>query len=238
MDVKRKAFQGLTNIFRFNWHFYLLACVAFPFLGFGFGMVLAILILSSLLVSYYIYDHSNLYALPWLENTEPQSILNINAGFDESSAILSQKFPSAALHICDFYNPKKHTEVSVKRARKAYPPNPNCIQVQTSHLPFSDHTFDTVIAMLAAHEIRSAEERAQFFLELNRVSKSGGRIYVTEHLRDFPNLLAYNIGFFHFLSKKSWLETFEAAHLQIEAVIHTTPFITTFILKRMNGNAA
>lgn len=238
MDVKRKAFQGLTNIIRFNWHFYLLACVALPFLGFSFGMTLAILIFSSLLVSYYIYDHSNLYALPWLENTQPQTILNINAGFDESSAILSQKFPSAALHICDFYDPKKHTEVSVKRARKAYPPHPNCLRVQTSHLPFTDHTFDTVIAMLAAHEIRSAEERAQFFLELKRVSKTGGRIYVTEHLRDFPNLLAYNIGFFHFLSKKSWLETFEAAHLQIEAVMHTTPFITTFILKRKNGNAA
>jgi len=238
MDVKRKAFQGLTNIIRFNWHFYLLACVALPFLGFGFGMALAILTLSSLLVSYYIYDHSNLYALPWLENAQPETILNINAGFDESSGLLSQKFPSAALHICDFYDPKKHTEVSLKRARKAYPPHPNCLRVQTSHLPFSDHTFDTVIAMLAAHEIRSTEERAQFFLELNRVSKSGGRIYVTEHLRDFPNLLAYNIGFFHFLSKKSWLETFEAAHLQIEAVMHTTPFITTFILKRKNGNAA
>lgn len=238
MDVKRKAFQGLTNIIRFNWHFYLLACVAFVFLGLGFGMVLAMLILSSLLVSYYIYDYSNLYELPWLENSQPQTILNINAGFDESSAILSQKFPSAALHICDFYDSKKHTEVSVKRARKAYPPHPNCLRVQTSHLPFSDHTFDVVVAMLAAHEIRSAGEREKFFLELQRVTQSDGRIYVTEHLRDLPNMLAYNIGFFHFLSKKSWLDTFEAADLQVEAVIPTTPFITTFILKKRHGNAA
>lgn len=95
-----------------------------------------------------------------------------------------------------------------------------------------------VVAMLAAHEIRSAGERAKFFLELQRVTQPDGRIYVTEHLRDLPNMLAYNIGFFHFLSKKSWLDTFEAAHLQVEAVIPTTPFIITFILKKRHGNAA
>lgn len=244
-ETTRKPFQGVWNIIRFNWHFYLIAIIGIIalFLGrhlFPFfleiwvvrGVILAIATtLISLFVSYYVYDYSNLYQLDWLENIDGKALLNINAGFDETSQLIKVKFPNSNLTICDFYDPKKHTEVSIKRARKAYPPDPKTIAVKTETLPFSNQQFDHILAILAAHEIRNEKERIQFFKALKRVKNPTGKIYVMEHLRDLNNFLAYTIGFLHFYSKKTWLRSFEAADLQLESTIKITPFITLFILK-------
>lgn len=244
MDLNRQPYQGVLNIVRFNWHFYLIAggvlvgIVLFydllpsslRYLALG-GVLLALLTLAiSLLVSYYVYDISDLYELNWLEAGDGQSILNINAGFDETSAIIRRKFPRAKLTICDFYDSARHTEVSIRSARKAYPPEPGTIAVDTEELPFADQVFDRTLAILSAHEIRDPAERVHFFRELARTTKPAGRIYVTEHLRDINNFLAYTIGFLHFHSRRTWLDTFERAGLRLEREVKTTPFITTFVL--------
>lgn len=135
--MKRKPFQGASNIIRFNWHYYILgfafvlflflSVVLFPQLKIVSTSISVLIILSisiSLLTSYYIYDLSNLYSFDWLKKIEIKSdehIVNINAGFDETSAILSQKFPQSKLRVLDFYDPAKHTEISIERARRAYP---------------------------------------------------------------------------------------------------------------------
>lgn len=249
MEVTRKPLQGVTNIVLFNWHFYLIAFLAFILLFLFqsiipeqfrifilFASIVALLtLIISLVVSYYIYDISNLYSLNWLPNSEFNKVLNINAGFDETSQIIKDKFPTCELMICDFYDKEKHTEVSIKRARSAYPPLAGTIQVSTTKLPFKDNEFEYSFAILSAHEIRDKSERVQFFKEVKRVTKPNGQIFVTEHLRDLNNFLAYTIGFFHFHSKSTWKETFKLANLSIEREIKTTPFITTFILKT-NGD--
>lgn len=249
MELNRKPFQGVMNIIRFNWHFYVIAGVMlFALFYFRHHLplqiqsivrwlsVLAILtIVVSLLVSFYVYDFSDLYALNWLPDIAGKKVININAGFDETSEIIKNKFPGTELIICDFYDSGKHTEISIKRARKAYPPLVNTIQVSTDNLPFKDNTFDAVLAILSAHEIRDEKERILFFKELNRITQPAGQIIVTEHLRDFNNFLAYTIGFFHFHSKTTWLNTFRQSSLAIKSKIKTTPFITTFILEK-HGN--
>lgn len=249
MELKRKPFQGVFNIIRFNWHFYFIAGLFllsiiifknyFPeqlqSFAFWFALLAIVAITISLLVSFYIYDFSSLYQLKWIPNSDDKKILNINSGFDETSEIIKNKLANSELTISDFYNPAKHTEISIKRARKAYPPNRNTIQVSTDKLPFSDNSFDYVLVILSAHEIRDKNERIIFFKELNRVTKSTGQIFITEHLRDLNNFLAYTIGFFHFYSKSNWLRTFEQANLIVKSKIKTTPFITTFILEQ-NGN--
>ena len=197
------------------------------------GAVLAGCAISiSLLASYYVYDVSNLYQLPWLPDLNEKSVLNINAGFDETSLLLQGKYTSVDLKICDFYDPQKHTEVSIKRARKAYPPLENSVAVSTEKLPFADHSFDCALAILSVHEIRNDRERAQFFKELARVIKPTGQIMVTEHLRDFSNFAAYTLGFLHFHSRTKWLDTFEEVDLAVKQEIKTTPLITTFLLSR------
>jgi ubiquinone/menaquinone biosynthesis C-methylase UbiE len=171
-----------------------------------------------------------------LPKTPPSKILNINAGFDETSSIIQTKYPKAELIVCDFYDPQKHTEISIARARKAYPPYPKTIQISTNQLPFADNTFDVITIIFAAHEIRDDEERVLFFKELGRIIKPSGKIIVTEHLRDLNNFLAYNIGFFHFLPKTKWLSTFSESNLDILMETKSTSFIRHFTLHK-NGNS-
>jgi len=235
---------------RCNWHFYVLAILAVLILYslknmlpepiktilLWLSFLILLTTLISLLVSFYVYDISKLYELKWLPNLENKKVLNINAGFDETSKIIEHQYPKVDLTICDFYNPEKHTEVSIKRARKAYPPHNDTITVATTQLPFQNQTFDYVFAILSAHEIRDEIERVAFFNELTRVLKPSGHIFITEHLRDVSNFMGYTIGFFHFHSKSTWLKTFQSAKLYLKKEIKTTPFITTFIVQS-NGNS-
>ncbi len=246
MAAIRKPLQGIWNVIRFNWHFYLLS------IGFVFGILifnrllpelyhifgntmvafLVIMTTISILVTFYVYDLSDLYKLAWLDEFDTQKnlkIANINAGFDETSVLLVDKFSNARLSVFDFYDPSKHTEISIKRARKAYPPFPNTQQIDTSVIPIMDA--DIIFLILSAHEIRNEEERNIFFNELRKTLNSEGRIIVVEHLRNLPNFLAYNIGAFHFISKKSWYRTFENSSLVVLREVMITPFITVFTLK-------
>lgn len=251
MEIKRKPYQGVYNIVRFNWHFYVIAIISIAFLFYFknflseslrinitiLTLFISFSILFSLFISYIIYDVSPLYHFKFLPNLNNKKVLNLTAGFDETSPILKNKFPEIYLTICDFYNEEKHTEVSIKRARKAYPTIENTLKISTDSLPFPDKTFDFVVAIFSAHEIRNNKERIQFFREINRITKPTGNIFVTEHLRDFYNFAAYNIGFFHFHSFQTWLQTFENSKLKISKKIKTTHFINTFILNK-NGNTS
>ena len=92
MEIERKPYQGVWNIVRFNWHFYIIAGFSFTILILGIdmfpepvrgliiaGSLLAILTIAiSLLVSYYVYDLSGLYKLNWLGNIDNHKILTVN----------------------------------------------------------------------------------------------------------------------------------------------------------------
>lgn len=249
MERLRKPFQGVANILRFNWHVYTLAALAVgvgataawflpkPWaLGAWWACGLAVgTTLVSLGVSHVVYDRSNLYTLGWLPPglvPEGGKLLNVNAGFDETSALLQNRYPTAGLQVFDFYNPETHTEISIRRARNAYPPYPNTQAVRTNRLPCPDAHFDAVFVLFAAHEIRDDAERSDFFRELHRVCKPTGRVVVTEHLRDGANFLAYTVGFFHFLPRSTWRRTFASAGFTVRETVKITPFVTTFLLEK------
>ncbi len=254
METVRGPLQGVGNVVRFNWHFYVLAVAAVAGLGLMALSVEGILALLcwiaatgivvlttvSLWVTYWVYDLSNLYGLGWLpENLVPDSgtIVNIHAGFDETSGLLHRKYPTAQLVVLDFYDPAKHTEVSLQRARKAYPPYPGTLQTVTAQLPLADASVDVCFAILAAHEVRDEIERIAFFKEMHRVLKPEGRVVVTEHLRDTANFAAYNLGAFHFHAKPVWLRAFAASGFIVGQETKITPFISTFILRK-HGTAS
>ncbi|SKC77498.1 class I SAM-dependent methyltransferase [Ohtaekwangia koreensis] len=253
--LSRKPFQGVLNIIRFNWHFYVFAVmivflfgvsliflpVHFHWITATFGILIITTTLLSLGVSYYIYDYSTIYSLNWLQDFRIGTgtrLININAGFDETSHILAKKYPSASLRVFDFYDPQKHTEVSIKRARKAYPAYPNTIQVDTSALPLEAGTADYILAIFAAHEIRDKQERVAFLKQVNESLNATGRVLILEHLRDLPNFIAYNIGFLHFYSKAEWKSDFASAGLVLTDEIAITPFLALFILSKNNGTTS
>jgi hypothetical protein len=233
--MERVAFQGVANIIRFNWHFYIIAAVFIAVLVFFNQYSIAALIMLSMIVSlavsWYVYDYSGLYTLNWLE-VKPSCIVNINAGFDETSALLAARYPAAKLTVFDFYDPLKHTEVSIERARKAYGAYPGTQVISTAAVPLMRSDF--IFIALAAHEIRNRLERQLFFSQLRERLTDGGKIVVLEHLRDPPNFMAYNIGFFHFFSRKEWRWTFASAGLAIHKETKITPFLSAFILVK-NG---
>lgn len=252
MEIERQPFQGLWNILRFNWHFYIVAIASvlvllfisqlldrWEWVAILISLLISVPVIISLCVSYYVYDLSDLYRLKWLDGQIKSgfSILNVNAGFDETSRIICAKDAGINLEIADFYDADRHTEVSIKRARKIYPPSPDCIKIETSTIPYPDNSFDTVCVFFAAHEIRNFEERLLFFRELSRVTKPQGKLFITEHLRDLPNFLAYTFGFFHFYSGASWTKIFEESNLKKVGVFKSTNFVSTFILEP-NGIAS
>jgi ubiquinone/menaquinone biosynthesis C-methylase UbiE len=127
-----------------------------------------------------------------------QSLEGLNAGFDETSFILKNRYPEAELNVFDFYNAAQHTEAAIKRARKVSWVYPNTRQIASNEIPLNDASADIVFLLSAVHEIRSQEEKVQFLKECFRICKPQGKVIMVEHLRDFPNLLAFSVGFTHF----------------------------------------
>ncbi|MGH9947576.1 MAG: class I SAM-dependent methyltransferase, partial [Pyrinomonadaceae bacterium] len=181
----RKPLQGLRNVVRFNWPYYavaasliiLLAAVArwsdsrFELIAIILIALIALLTLISLVVTLYVYDLSGFYRFEWLDELKVrpvETMMNVNAGFDETSALLKSKFPNAKLVACDFYDPARHTEPSIARARRAYPPFEATVNIITTALPFGDASFDLISAIMSAHEIRDRGERKAFLTELRR----------------------------------------------------------------------
>lgn len=245
MAIERRKFQGVFNILRFNWDFYLTAFLAStvllwiaPHFNSKLGIVIYSLLsivllitLLSLIVSWYVYDLSGLYKLSFLPEMKNKKACSINAGFDEISQSIFQKYPGISLTVFDFYDATKHTEKSIKRARRVYPPLMEIIKINSTNIPTESNIMDVSIAFFSAHEIRDENERIIFFKELKRITKTEGEIYLVEHLRDLPNFIAYTLGFFHFHSKKTWFKTFKSADLELLEIKKHTPFVNIFILK-------
>lgn len=250
MEIKRKKFQGVLNILSFNRHFYViglvvLALIIIIFMLFDWStLLLWITILAfiyglvmPLIISAYVYDYSGYYNFNWLRkqnlvDSKSQLILNINAGFDETSFSIKNKFPKSNLQVFDFYNPKKHTEPAIIRARKVSLEYPNTQQINTSKIPLEDNTVDVIFLLSAAHEIRSDKEKITFLRECYRICKPNGKVILVEHLRDLPNFFAFSVGFTHFFSKKTWNTVFKKAGFSNGPETKFTPFMSIFNFKK------
>lgn len=249
MEIKRKKFQGVLNILSFNRHFYIfgiavLALVVISHQIFRWSDILYWIIIISflyglimpLLVSAYVYDFSGYYNFKWLkkckiDKSEVKQILNINAGFDETSFIIKNNFLNADLNVFDFYDAERHTEPAIIRARKVSLVYPNTQQMKSNSMEMSDHSVDLIFLLSAVHEIRSNDEKIQFLKECHRVCKPNGKVIMVEHLRDLPNFFAFSVGFTHFFSKKIWKNAFKNSGFTTFEEVKFTPFMSIFICK-------
>ena len=247
MAPERRKFQGVLNILSFNRHFY--------FIGFGIIAVLfasrylihwpdtlfwlviiAFLagLIMPLIVSAYVYDYSGYYDFHWLKNIvrndeDIKLVVNINAGFDETSFIIHDIIPQSELRVFDFYDAQRHTEPAIKRARKVTLEYPNTQHIASNSIPIGDGAADIVFLLSAAHEIRSNDEKVILLKECYRLCKPGGKVIMVEHLRDFPNFLAFTVGFTHFFSRDTWKKAFERAGFTSFRETKFTPFMSIFM---------
>ncbi len=229
MEINRRNFQGVLNILSFNRHFYVVGFISLALIiGSKFVFVWSsyfywIIILAffyglamPLIVSAYVYDLSGFYNFDWLkkmkiEDSKDKCNLNINAGFDETSFIIKSILPQSSLQVYDFYNAKQNTEPAIIRARKVSLVYPNTQQINSNSIPLADDAVDNIFLLSAIHEIRKHDEKVKFLKECRRVCKSNGKVIMVEHLRDFPNFVAFTIGFTHFFSKATWKKAFKEA---------------------------
>lgn len=247
-DLDRGPFQGVWNIIRFNYEFFVFSFLVVAICGFIAGTVnsgaitlIASLIalgtllatFASLVVSWFIYDRSPLYSLRWLDSLLPantQRALNIHAGFDETSQPLLKRYPGLALEVIDFYDPLRHTERSIKRARASQPVFPGTRSVAAADLRLTNQHYQAIFLILAVHEIRDRTERVVFLEKLKSALTPDGALIVVEHARDLANFCAYSIGFFHFLPRRELQDDFTAAELRIKDYSRITPFVHVYCL--------
>lgn len=246
MEIMRRKFQGVLNILSFNRHYYVfvliaLALITGSYLLFNWSGILFLIIILSflyglimpLIISAYVYDFSGFYHFDWLRkmrltDTENKLNLNINAGFDETSFIIKNILPQSDLQVYDFYNASQHTEPAIVRARKVSMTYPNTRQINSDSIPLADHSVDNIFLVSAIHEIRRHDEKVIFLKECRRVCKPTGQVIMVEHLRDFPNFVAFTIGFTHFFSKKSWEKAYKEAGFTRIREQKFTPFMSIF----------
>jgi SAM-dependent methyltransferase len=246
MEITRRKFQGVLNILSFNRHFYVFGLGALALLFASRWMftwssvaftiiVIAFLygLIMPLIVSAWVYDYSGFYDFQWMkqqisEGEKVYQLVNINAGFDETSFIINHLFPHAGLQVFDFYNAQQHTEPAIVRARKVSMVYPNTQTIASNVIPVPDASVDVVFLLSAVHEIRSHEEKIQFLKECRRICKPRGKVIMVEHLRDFPNFLAFSVGFTHFFSRATWKNAFERAGFATFRETKFTPFMSVF----------
>jgi SAM-dependent methyltransferase len=246
MEIKRRKFQGVLNILSFNRHFYVfglmtLALIIISHVIFSWSNLLYWIIVLTflyglimpLIVSAYVYDFSGYYNFDWLKNlniadSNTKQILNINAGFDETSFIIKNIFPKSDLKVLDFYNAERHTEPAIIRARKVSLIYPDTQQIISNSIPLKDNSVDIIFLLSAVHEIRTQQEKILFLRECHRLCKPNAKVIMVEHLRDFPNFLAFSVGFTHFFSKKTWRKAFEKAGFSSFTETKFTPFMSIF----------
>lgn len=246
----RGRFDGVWNILRFNWPFYIAALAAgaagiiflsrmqwplwLAFLGWSSIGLAFFWLLVSLLVSFYVYDVSPLYKFTWLKSLfaqTPRTWVNIHSGLDESSLLLQAIFPTDNHFVLDIYNPKTMTEPAIKRARAAIAPPVPAIAADCQSLPLADNSIDAVFLLFAAHEIRKPSERLKFFQELQRITTPGAKVILVEHLRDAANFIAFGPGFLHFLPRREWRRLSCASGFVIHDTFRITPFVRVFVLQ-------
>ena len=250
MSGERGRYQGMVQILQYNRRFYGSAVAAVVLALFIVPRVpptWRILLLSaatptlfwlcsSLLVSHYIYDRFPLYDLSWLAlslSKAPGRWVNIHAGLDETSDLLTALFPSSEGKVLDIFDSREMTEPSIEQARRTAPTSVQAIPADWRALPLPDNELDAAFLVFVAHELRRHEARVQLFRELARVLRDGGEVALVEHSRDWANFLAFGPGFLHFFSKRAWMRAADAARLQVRTDFSLTPFVHVFILRRI-----
>jgi SAM-dependent methyltransferase len=245
----RGSYQGVAQIVQFNWRTYLaalicgcLAVAAWPFFPPAVHVVLLATsapalfwLITSLLVSHYVYDRSSLYDLHWLARSlshVPRRWINIHSGWDETSGLLAAIFLDAIGEAVDIFDPKVMTETSIREARlrnrRTFPSTP----ARFDALPFEAGTVDAAFVLFAAHELRRHDQRVRLFAEIARILTQSGECLLMEHARDGWNFFAFGPGFLHFFSQSTWRKAARQASLEIRTEFSMTRFVHVFVMRR------
>ncbi|HEV3417948.1 MAG TPA: class I SAM-dependent methyltransferase [Pirellulales bacterium] len=250
-SIQQGRFAGMIKILRFNWPQYMygtatiltalmIATIAplpkwleWPLLT-GASCV-AFWLLTSLVVSHYVYDVSPLCRWDWIRRLfaeSPQRWINIHMGLDDATPALRRMFPESSGRVLDAFDGREMTEPSIHRARRLATNAETAESVEFANLSAATAACDAVFLLFSAHEIRRRESQSLFFAELSRIVRPGGAVLLVEHLRDGWNFLAFGPGCWHFWPARRWTALAEAAGFAVERRDSITPFVAVFLVRR------
>ena len=244
----RSRFQGVAEVIRFNWPYYVLAAtvvIAGGALAARTHSILALILwagvilagywaLASVLVTFYVYDVSELNSWEWLARllgSKPVTWANFHAGLDETSEALKVLFPASTAQVFDIYDSSLMTEPSIERARTTSLSSSDRT-IRDGKVPLEDSQLEAAFVIFAAHELRTHAERVKFFKEFARILKKEGRLVIVEHLRDFKNFAAYGPAFTHFFSRSEWLSVAQESGLAIRTERSIGGFVRCFVFSK------
>lgn len=255
MNTASSQFQGMWQIVRFNPWFYVTAfgmiglgswlrpwqwpwlplwAQSLVAIGYGLGCWWAI---ASLLVSHWIYDRSDWPKGSWFQkalgSSNPKRVLNVHAGFDETSDRLRLWLPKAEVISLSLFDPLRLTESSIHRAARYRPSAADELIGSPEHWPIPEGSFDLVCFLLSAHEFRAERERTDLLVRAKESLdlKGASKVIIAEHVRDGANFIAFGPGFTHFHSVARWAAAWTSAGLVIEQHERVTPFLRVWTLR-------
>lgn len=188
-------------------------------------------VVSSLAVSWWVYDRSDLHDWHWLRPLLPADMRRwvlVHAGFDEAGPALADVVGPAEA-VVDMSPGLRRTSASLRRARRRHPAGGTAV-ADACELPLPSSTYDGVLVVFAAHEVRDRRQRELLFDEIRRVLVPGGHLVLVEHLRDPANLAAFGAGALHFQSRHEWMRLAARSRFSVRHEVAKTSFIRGFAL--------
>lgn len=135
--------------------------------------------------------HSSVKALISSLSEKKPSILEVGCGTGNYLAKIAEDFPDANVFGLDLNN----SMLDRCREKTAHLKNVKQLICEAAqNLPFEDNSMDLIMAMQTLHHYGPDENRIQFFKEVNRVLKPGGRF-----LLDHSTNIQLNLFWFVFL---------------------------------------
>ena len=246
MTVPRSRADGVKRIIAFNWPKLVLAAgvtaaalgvrqvAAAPVIDVLAGLTAAAttyFLVASLIVSWWVYDRSDLHGWGWLVPLLPTPLSRwalVHAGFDETGPSLPMALgaPEAVVDLTPWLH---GSSPSHRRARRRYPATSTAVAGATA-LPMATSSCDGILLIFSAHEVRDRQQREELFDELHRVLRPAGRIVLVEHLRDLPNLVAFGPGALHFQTRREWERLARGAGFTTVQEVAKTSFVRGFAL--------
>jgi SAM-dependent methyltransferase len=184
---------------------------------------------SSLLATWWVYDHADVYRRVPADLGAVGEWCSVHTGFDEATPVLTAVVGGAPATIVALAVPGR---ASIRRARAGGGAPSDGLAGTCAVLPVATGSCDTAFLTFAVHEVRVPENQRTLFAELHRVVRPGGRLVVTEHVRDAANAAVFGPGALHFGSAWRWRALAARAGFDCGSETKITPYVRRFVWER------